>query len=431
MSTRARRTWRSLVVALTLALLGACGETSGSSESPSPDLAEDAAAADDTAEDPGADGVSDDSTGEDTAPDAGPDADPDLGDDDAAPDAADAAPDAAPDLADEPDAAVEVPGETVVRYIVMGDTGEGNENQYEVSRSAQARCDRAGGCHGFIMLGDNIYDDGAQNPTDPRLHDYIDAPYANLRYGAPPADGEEDTRPRMPIYVSLGNHDLGGAGLNSTQIAHYLEYARNNDWFVYPSEYWHRQVGVTHLISLHTNPLAYLGSTISEQATLIDQALGSTTAPWTIAFGHHPYRSEGGHGNAGEYEGLPLHINIFGEAFRIFVDEEICNRVDFYLCGHDHNRQMMASVPDIPNWPPATATQDCNTWFIVSGAGAKDDAFEGRDNELAFGAETRGFVLMELTADEAYIEFVDHTGAGEWCTIIDRDHNRVPSCAVR
>ena len=127
----------------------------------------------------------------------------------------------------------------VVRFIAMGDTGEANDAQYRVAAGAQARCDRAGGCDGFIMLGDNIYDTGAVGPMDRQLTEKIDEPYANLKKGPPPEAGEEDTRARMPLYVSLGNHDLGGAGINSVQVQAYLGYARNNDWFYYPSEFWH------------------------------------------------------------------------------------------------------------------------------------------------------------------------------------------------
>ena len=91
------------------------------------------------------------------------------------------------------------------------------------------------------------------------------------------------------------------------------------------------------------------------QGEMVNRALETTTAPWTIAFGHHPYRSNGKHGDAGAYElgvawdgiefaGLDLGT-IFGDKFRQWVDDYICNRVDFYLSGHDHNRQWLNSVP--------------------------------------------------------------------------------------
>ena len=309
----------------------------------------------------------------------------------------------------------------VVRFIAMGDTGEANETQYRVSAGAQLRCDRAGGCDGFIMLGDNIYDTGAESPTDAQLTTKIDEPYRNLRAGPPPVEGDEDLRPRMPIYVSLGNHDLGGAGLNNAQVAHYLEYARQHDWFFYPDEFFDVRVGSVHLISLHTNPLAYLGNLMEAQGDLVDNVVNQSDATWTLAFGHHPYRSDGQHGNAGSYEGIPGDLFFLGGQFRQWVDDYICNRVDFYLSGHDHSRQWLASVPDIPTWPLfADGRVPCATHFAVSGAGAKTDELVGRDNDLDFGAETPGFALLEFHADHAVVEFCDADGETEWTKTIMR-----------
>lgn len=311
----------------------------------------------------------------------------------------------------------------VTRFIVMGDTGEANEAQYRVSEAAQARCDRAGGCDGFLMLGDNIYDEGPSSAMDEQLTTKIDLPYANLRKGTPPEEGAEDTRERMPIYVTLGNHDLGGAGLNSSQVQHYISYARANDWFYYPSEFWHLQLGPVHIASLHTNPLAYgvPADLFEPQAQLVNDMLSSSTAPWTLVFGHHPYRSNGQHGNAGAYEGIPIDIDLVGGGFRRWVDEVLCNRVDFYLSGHDHNRQWMNSVPLTPNLPEGMGVSPCNTHFAVSGAGAKTKDLVGRGNDTAFEDATKeGFLFMEFTREQVYVEFCDDAGNVDWSTTIMR-----------
>ncbi len=309
----------------------------------------------------------------------------------------------------------------VTRLIAMGDTGEGNATQYRVAEGAQARCDRTGGCDGFLMLGDNIYDDGAQSPTDPQFDTKIDQPYANLKLG-PPQDGF-DTRPRMPIYVTLGNHDLGGAGLNSFQIRNYLLYAQDHNWFYYPAEFYDTQVGNVHLISVHTNPMAYLGQNLDVQGSLVDRVVQTTSADWTIAIGHHPYRSNGVHGNAGSYEGIPGDLVVLGGAFREWIDTHVCNQVDFYLSGHDHNRQWLASVPPIPTWPPQTPIRDripCSTHFAVSGAGSKSRDLENRRNELAFGSDQVGFLFLEFHQDYANVEFCDADGNTEWSQVITR-----------
>ena len=305
----------------------------------------------------------------------------------------------------------------VTRFIAMGDTGEANEEQYQVAAGAQVRCDRAGGCDGFLMLGDNIYDEGAQGPTDNQFDQKIDLPYADLKQGPPPGEGLPDERARLPIYVALGNHDLGGAGLNDGQVAHYIEYARTHPWFIYPDEWWDVQVGNVHIASIHTNPLAYLGDHYEPQGDMIARMVDTTTARWTLVFGHHPYRSNGRHGNAGSYEGIPGDLFFLGGKFREWIDEYVCNRADFYLSGHDHNRQFLESVPDIPSWPvtlPPSERSRCDTWFAVSGAGAKTTDIEDRDNDMAFASEEIGFMFLEFHHDHVHVEFCDANGDTTW-----------------
>ena len=258
------------------------------------------------------------------------------------------------------------------------------------SEGAQARCDSLAALKAFLMLGDNIYDTGAESAMDEQLTTKIDLPYANLKKGPPPAAGQMDNRPRLPIFVTLGNHDLGGAGLNSSQVQHYLAYARAKDWFYYPGEYWELQIGHVHLVSLHANPLAYgiPEDQFLPQGALMDRVMEGSSATWKVVFGHHPYRSNGKHGNAGAYElgfeigdydlfGLDIG-NIFGDGFRQWIDSYVCNRADFYLSGHDHNRQWISSVPPTPNLPEGEGTEPCNTHFAVSGAGAKTTDLVGR-----------------------------------------------------
>jgi hypothetical protein len=56
----------------------------------------------------------------------------------------------------------------------------------------------------------------------------------------------------------------------------------------------------------------------------------------------------------------------------------------------------------------------CDTHFAVSGAGAKTDELQGRGNELDFGSEELGFLLLEFTRDRVRVEFCDADGAPEW-----------------
>ncbi len=321
----------------------------------------------------------------------------------------------------------------VVRLIAMGDTGEGNEAQYRVAAGAQARCDRAGGCEGFIMLGDNIYDTGAESAMDEQLTTKIDLPYVNLKKGSPPAAGEPDNRERLPIFVTLGNHDLGGAGLNSAQVQYYLAYARANDWFYFPAEYWELQIAHVHLVSLHTNPLAYgiPDDQFVPQGEMMRRVTAGSTATWKVVFGHHPYRSNGKHGNAGAYElgfeigdfdlfGLDI-SNLFGDGFRQWVDDYVCNKADLYLSGHDHNRQWINSVPPTPNLPEGLGTEPCNTHFAVSGAGAKTTDLVGRGNDTDFeDDQDEGFLFLSFYPDRLEVEFCDDEGNTEWSKTVTK-----------
>jgi hypothetical protein len=372
----------------------------------------------DTAETPPEDTASDDPD-EDVGSDSGSPDDPsDTSTDGGGPD-----PDTTgePDTGEAPDTGGGPP--QVLRFVVMGDTGEGDADQKRVADGARKRCERAGGCHGFLMLGDNIYDTGPDSPQDPQFLNKVDKPYRDLKYGAPPPSGQPDNRKRLPIYASLGNHDLGGAGLNSSLIQHYVDYAKNKSWFHYPSEWWEKQIGNVHLIAIHTNPLAYTGTKEEPQAKLVRQALGKTTADWTIVFGHHPYRSNGQHGNAGSYEGVPGDLTPLGGEYREWVNENVCGKVDFLLTGHDHNRQWLEEMPKLTGDLIGGGSSDpCKTRMAVSGAGAKTRSMEDRDNDLAFGKPSLGFLFMEFdqTTRRVDIEYVDADGNTEWTKTITK-----------
>lgn len=376
-----------------------------------------------------ADGSDEDATVEsDVEPDIEPDPVDDLSRVDVLPEP-DAEPDSQADTLDAADAASDVgeddatddaePDVTpeyaeVARLILVGDTGEGNETQYAVSAAIGAHCDARSGCDALLLLGDNIYDVGPDSPDDPQLTDYIDLPYAALRQGPPPESGE-DTRPRLPLLCSLGNHDLGGAGLDARLAQHYIDYAARHDWFYFPTRTWEMRVGPVHLIALDTNPLAYLGTETAQQGALIDRVVAETEARWTLAFGHHPYRSNGPHGNAGSYEGIPGDLVFLGGRFREFVDDHMCDDVDFYISGHDHSRQWLRSVPDIPTWPlfPPPTTRPCFTRFGISGAGAKTSDLDDRDNDMAFETLVPGFLYMEFGEHEVLIEMCSQDGVCE------------------
>ena len=165
-----------------------------------------------------------------------------------------------------------------------------------------------------------------------------------------------------------------------------------------PSEYYTFLSEHVRFIGLDTNALmveSIWGD--SEQDDWIDGVLDGSTATWHIAYGHHPYLSNGQHGNAGEYEGYSWLPIANGASVQDFIEGSVCGRVDLYLAGHDHNRQWLEP--------------SCGTEFVVTGAAAKTTDLVGRDTPTFFEDDTvEGFLWVEIADDTLTGEFYDMYG---------------------
>ena len=134
------------------------------------------------------------------------------------------------------------------------------------------------------------------------------------------------------------------------------------------------------------------------QDTWFSSAAATSTATWKIAFGHHTYISNGHHGNAGVYDGLPMTGSasdaLRGTEVEAFVNDYVCGVMDVYFCGHDHNRQWLDSV--------------CGTEFIVSGSAAKTSNIIGGSNSTLFEDDQKaGFMWIEIEDNCLRGEFYD------------------------
>jgi len=288
---------------------------------------------------------------------------------------------------------VEAPGK-VVRFIALGDAGTGKDGQYKVADAIEAVCVERG-CDFAIGLGDNIYESGVDSTDDQQWLDKFETPYRNVNF---------------PFYMALGNHDnshFGGEGLDNFKGEHQVDYTfkenkPSNKWQM-PARYYrftaplNDQQPLVDFFALDSNPIA---STISDfnheywqlpyrkkQADWVNTELQKTSAPWKIAFAHHPYMSNGRHGNAGLYDYVPGH----GLPYRDFIKNNICDRFDVMIAGHDHDLQWLRPV------------QTCGkTFHMVSGAAGKTREFSNPDRNKAYwqADETLGFFYIEIEGDE-------------------------------
>jgi hypothetical protein len=291
-----------------------------------------------------------------------------------------------------------------VTFIAMGDTGEGNTDQSLVADAIKTVCDNNGGCDFVILLGDNIYDGGVDGNNDPQWESKFETPYMNLD---------------MPFYAVLGNHDYGGNVLGSEQGGLGNEFDKGPNEVAYtqvstkwkmPSTYYTMIKGNVGFIMLDTNSILWDDTTNGDQKAWWSTAMSEISgATWKFAAAHHPYLSNGAHGNAGSYESIEIGgievtfdfiPQVSGNYVKSFFETYICGNVDVSFSGHDHNRQWI-------NEP----TKCQGTELIVSGAGAKVKDFSSSLNTVHFGdATTPGFMWVRVDGNRLTGRFYDKNG---------------------
>ncbi|MFT4627620.1 MAG: tartrate-resistant acid phosphatase type 5 [Myxococcota bacterium] len=247
-----------------------------------------------------------------------------------------------------------------LRIVALGDTGHRNDTQRRVA-SAVARVCAERGCDAVILLGDNIYPRGATAPDAPDALASF-APYADLG---------------VPVYAVLGNHDWGhgndwGAARAQTALAEGLP------WLTVQPD-WSLHAGPASLFGLDTTRVFWDGA--GRTAWMSDAV--ANARGWRVVLGHHPLLSNGPHGDAGRYEGLPGIPWLSGRSVRTALEDVLCDQADVYLAGHDHSRQWHSQ---------------CGVQLIVSGAGSSVTELSPPDPNTRFQAATPGLVWLSLGA---------------------------------
>lgn len=287
-----------------------------------------------------------------------------------------AAPPAAPPPASDP-----LPSTGTVRFVAMGNTGKANDGQYAVAAAVAAKC-AASGCDFIQLLGSNIFDDGPISATDPQWTTKFEQPYSAIP---------------LPFFAVLGNHDYGGegAGYEFAKGQFSVDYTAVSTKWKMPATFYRHAVQHTEFYALDTNMQMY--SQDAQQRASVLGWLTSSTAKWKIAVGHHSYLSNGGHGNAGTYDGLPFIPISNGATVKKFMEDIVCGRADVYLSAHDHSLQWLQ--------PTCGGTE-----LIVSGTGASATELPG-SNPVHFQSLSLGFVYVTIQDSTLTAEFIDQNGA--------------------
>lgn len=271
-----------------------------------------------------------------------------------------------------------------VRFIALGDTGKGNPGQYQVGAAMGTHC-ATFGCDFVVLLGDNFYPNGVGSIEDPQWETAFNKPYETVN---------------APFYAVLGNHDCGGdgAGTDLPRGDFEVAYSSVNPKWRMPARHYKWQLGGTDFFVADTNRSMF---SVDEDARSDFAAwLPASTAKWKIVFGHHPYLSNGPHGNAGSYDDLAFVPIANGAAVKSFVDERVCGQADFYITGHDHNLQWLEETCD-------------GTQLIVSGGGAKTTRLRGKQPTY-FQSDKLGFVYVVIQGDQLTASFHDEDGVQQY-----------------
>ena len=289
-----------------------------------------------------------------------------------------------------------------VRFVAMGDFGTGGGDQWLVGDAVRRVC-AARGCRFVLGLGDLIYEGGVESPTDPQFDSKFETPYGSVP---------------LPFYQAMGNHDNSGPhgdGADNAKGNHMVAYSyrpvggdggRATDKWRMPSRYFTFQHGgVAQFYALDSSPLQYADvrwqsaypNYERDHAAWLARERAASTARWHVVFAHHPYRSNGNHGDAGHYNGVPG----WAEPYEAFVEGAVCPNADLFLTGHDHMLQWLMSPGSCPN-----------TAIVVAGAGAKTSPITAPNRNPAFFqiGSTRGFFWAELTRTTFRGVFYDDAG---------------------
>ena len=300
------------------------------------------------------------------------------------------------------------------QFIAMGDSGSGSPGQFAVGESMAAVCElksvETGPCEFVLGFGDNIYEDGATSVEDAQFIEKFEKPFEPMG--------------NTPFYMVLGNHDntgyVGGDGANNSRgdIQVDYHYEGNSPRWNMPSRFYAFDTNeipsaqmprtrdgkpLINVVSLDSNPIASLladaDSKYSWQNYGMNQLLWaqdellSSEALFNIAMAHHPYLSNGFHGNAGNYDFIPSFILpvISGQRWKDFIEEAVCDYADFIMTGHDHDLQLLEPVDSCGR-----------TRFVVSGAAGKMRSLtdENRNNAMFQQGDTYGFFWVQASESD-------------------------------
>jgi hypothetical protein len=247
-----------------------------------------------------------------------------------------------------------------VRFAAIGDSGRGDQPQYEVSAQMQAY--RKVFSYDFVvMLGDNIYD--SWTPEDYRRK--FELPYKPLLAAG------------VTFHAAIGNHD------DEAQPDYPLFNMGGQRYYTFtPKSLVARLAGTdVRFYMIDTERLD------RPQLEWIDREMGASRAEWKIPVFHRPIYTSGRYGFSAR--------RLRGTLEPLFVK----HGVHAVFSGHEHFYER-------------TTPQQGITYFISGGGGSlrRNDIRPTGITAAGFDQDYH-FMLIEISGDELFYQAITRTGA--------------------
>jgi len=237
-----------------------------------------------------------------------------------------------------------------VRFLVIGDTGTGSEQQQELA-NIMLRYRQVFPFEFVLMMGDNLY--GSEKAVDyKKKFENVYKPLLDQK---------------IKFYASLGNHDESNE--------RFYEFFNMEG-----QEYYHFKKGDVSFYALNSN---YMDK---KQVDWLNDKLATDTAPWKIAFFHHPpYSSGSAHGSDTKLREIiePIFLK-YG--------------VNVVFTGHEHFYERIKPQKGI--------------YYFISGAGGKlreGNVKQGSPLTAKAFDRDMSFMLLEINGDQMYFQVVSRT----------------------
>jgi tartrate-resistant acid phosphatase type 5 len=272
-------------------------------------------------------------------------------------------------------------------FIVIGDFGRNGEyNQKEVANQI-AKTAVEIDADFVVSVGDNFYPYGVQSTQDPLFEKSFEDIYHH-------------TDLQCEWYLALGNHDYGG------NIQAQLDYSNISRRWRMPAQYFEKIIELkkgfkVQLIFIDTNPFIKnyyekddeKGLNVKKQDTLLQKKwlleklnTKDENIKWKIVVGHHPMYSGGKRINSPDTKDIE---NLLTPIFNKY-------NVDAYLCGHEHDLQIIKS-------------KDCTTTQFLSGAGSEVRPTGNREGSI-FSKSESGFMVFSVNDNALRVFLINYLG---------------------